>query len=85
VNETPLNHMKRKQLKNPGLQRKKELTKLIHPSHKMTKWEGSIITLINTPRFGEIRECKKCGGEQAITVSGDGTHPELRVQCAGTQ
>lgn len=53
----------------------------IHPSHKMTAWRSTIVTLISTSRFGEIRNCKKCGGEQARTVAGSGTHPELLVKC----
>jgi hypothetical protein len=54
---------------------------LIHPSHKMTKWKSSIVTLIATSRFGRIRKCKRCEAEQAETVAGKAMHPELRKPC----
>ena len=57
--------------------------KPLHRSHKMTPWRDSIITIISTPRFGEVRTCKKCGGEQAKTVTGTHTMPELRLPCSG--
>ena len=55
----------------------------IHGSHEMTEWENSVVTLIATSRFGSIRECKKCGAEQAETVCGKGTHKELNEPCSG--
>lgn len=58
------------------------MNKLVHPSHKMTRWESSIVTLLETSRFGIIRRCKKCDGEQAMTAAGRGTHPELSHECA---
>jgi hypothetical protein len=60
---------------------KKELNKEVHPSHKMTRWESTIVTLVSTSRFGQIRKCKKCGGEQAATSAGSATHDELKVKC----
>lgn len=52
-----------------------------HPSHDMTDWESTIVTLVSTSRFGEIRRCKNCDAEHAITVAGEGIHPELLVPC----
>lgn len=52
-----------------------------HESHDMTEWRETIVTLVETPRFGSIRECKKCGGEQAKTVAGEGIHDELLKPC----
>jgi hypothetical protein len=52
-----------------------------HPSHKMTPWESTIITLIDTPRFGRTRKCSECGAEQAETVAGKAMHDELRLPC----
>lgn len=52
-----------------------------HPSHKMTEWESTIVTLISTSRFGEIRECENCGGEHARTVAGEAMHDELKYPC----
>jgi len=56
-----------------------------HPSHKMTKWESTIVTLISTSRFGEIRKCKNCGAEEARTVCGHAMHDELRVSCEASE
>ena len=53
----------------------------IHPSHKMGKWEHTIVTIIATSRFGKIRRCKHCKAEQAETVAGKAMHDELRVEC----
>jgi len=54
----------------------------IHPSHEMTEWDhNAIVTIIETPRFGSIRECKHCGAEHAKTVAGEGHHDELFVRC----
>lgn len=54
-----------------------------HPSHDMTEWESAVVTLISTSRFGEIRECKKCGAEHARTVCGEDMHDELKYECQG--
>lgn len=54
---------------------------IIHPSHKMTEWENTIVTIIETSRFGRIRECENCGAEEAETVAGHGIFPELLVEC----
>ena len=53
----------------------------IHPSHDMTDWENTIITISCTPRFGRIRECRQCGGEHAETVAGKAIHDGLRYEC----
>ena len=58
-------------------------TNHIHNSHDMTEWRGSIVTLINTSRFGQIRECKKCGAEEVITAAGSAMHDELKFECCG--
>lgn len=52
-----------------------------HPSHKMTKWRGTIVTLLETSRFGELRECKNCGAEHARTAAGEANHPGLESVC----
>lgn len=52
-----------------------------HPSHAMGPWEGSIVTIISTSRFGEVRECSHCGGEQARTAAGQAMHDELALPC----
>lgn len=54
---------------------------VIHSSHKMTEWRHTIVTLIATPRFGEIRVCTKCGAEHARTVCGEDAHEELLYEC----
>ena len=55
--------------------------KEVHPSHVMTEWKSSIVTLIETSRFGTIRECVNCGAEHAKTAAGEGMHDELKVPC----
>ena len=57
------------------------MTNKIHESHDMTEWTASIVTLIATPRFGTIRECKNCGSEHAKTAGGEGVMAELKVPC----
>lgn len=54
---------------------------VIHESHKMTPWESTIVTLISTPRFGQIRRCEKCKAEHAKTASGEDCHHELIAKC----
>lgn len=54
---------------------------VIHNSHKMTEWKSTIITLIETSRFGEIRRCTNCDAEHARTVCGEAMHPELELPC----
>ncbi len=54
-----------------------------HPSHEMTEWESSIVTLIATPRFGRIRHCRKCNAEHVKTVAGEAMHDELYAPCTG--
>jgi len=53
----------------------------IHPTHKMTEWRGTAVTITSTPRFGEIRHCEYCEAEHAKTVAGEGVHPELYERC----
>lgn len=53
----------------------------IHPSHKMTEFRDTIVTITCTPRFGSIRECEYCGAEHAKTVAGQAMHDELHTQC----
>lgn len=53
----------------------------VHPSHVMTEWKSSIITLIETPRFGSIRQCTNCGAEHGRTAAGEGMHDELKEPC----
>lgn len=57
----------------------------IHPSHEMTDWESTIVTLISTPRFGKIRRCINCDAEHAKTVAGEACHDELKSKCLGIQ
>lgn len=52
-----------------------------HPSHDMTDWESDIVTLVSTPRFGRIRQCRKCEAEQAETAAGAAHHDELERPC----
>lgn len=54
-----------------------------HPSHDMTEWESTIVTIIETPRFGMFRKCKNCEAEQAVTAAGEGFHAELKYPCEG--
>lgn len=53
----------------------------VHPTHKMTEWRSTIVTLISTSRFGEIRKCSDCGAEEAKTVCGHAMHDELKQPC----
>jgi hypothetical protein len=57
------------------------LRKKIHESHKMGPWRGTVITLISTSRFGEIRVCLICGAEHARTACGEDYHDELMLKC----
>jgi hypothetical protein len=50
-------------------------------SHRMTKWEHTIVTIISTPRFGKFRKCKKCEAQQALTAAGYGSDDELQSKC----
>ena len=52
-----------------------------YKSHEMTDWRSTIVTLVSTSRFGQIRSCKNCGAEQAKTVSGADSHPEIFKPC----
>jgi hypothetical protein len=63
----------------PPPTKKKE--RIVHPSHKMTEWRWTIISTGNSDRFGNLRECTKCEGEQAKTVTGTHTHSILWRVC----
>jgi len=52
-----------------------------HPSHDMSPWRSTVVTLVETPRFGEVRKCRRCGAEHARTVAGEAMHEELRQMC----
>jgi hypothetical protein len=52
-----------------------------HPTHVMTDWKSTIVTIIATARFGELRMCKNCEAEEARTVSGHACHDELKEPC----
>lgn len=54
-----------------------------HATHDMSRWRSDMITLIDTPRFGRIRKCKKCGYEQAETAAGADWDSELGQPCGG--
>lgn len=53
----------------------------VHWTHRMGPWESEVVTILETPRFGSLRSCRACGGEQARTAAGHGTDPELRRPC----
>lgn len=53
----------------------------IHPSHTMSEWRSTIISMPNSDRFGQIRVCEACEAEQAKTVTGTFTHKELWSAC----
>ena len=57
--------------------------KQIHPTHKMSEWKSTIVTLVATPRFGKLRKCEYCEAEEAKTVSGHEMHDELKYKCYG--
>lgn len=52
-----------------------------HPSHKMSNWESTIVTISVTPRFGKIRKCLNCEAEHAKTGTGQAHHNELAHEC----
>jgi hypothetical protein len=52
-----------------------------HPSHEMGPWRSSIVTLVATARFGEIRVCRGCEAEEAKSGSGHAAHEELALPC----
>ena len=55
--------------------------KEVHESHKMSEWESAIVTLVSTPRFGQIRFCLDCGAEHGKTVAGEALEDELLKPC----
>lgn len=60
-----------------------EIEKEVNNSHKMGNWECDIVCIISTPRFGQLRECKKCGSQQQVSVSGYKTDSDLKEECMG--
>jgi len=44
-----------------------------------------VVTGAATPRFGQIRECVSCDGQQAKTVAGQSMDEELKHACASGQ
>lgn len=56
-----------------------------HPSHDMTDWASTIVTITSTARFGSLRECKNCGAEHAKTVAGEAMHDELYEPCQASE
>lgn len=52
-----------------------------HETHDMSEWDNTIVTLVETPRFGRIRHCLNCGAEQAETAAGRSAHKELANSC----
>jgi hypothetical protein len=55
----------------------------IHPSHQMSEWKSTIVTLCDTPRFGRLRKCTGCGAEHAETVAGKAFEDDLFEPCQG--
>lgn len=53
----------------------------IDPSHNMSEWEETIVTLTSTSRFGSIRRCLDCEGEHAKTVCGEVCDESLKNRC----
>jgi hypothetical protein len=51
-----------------GTKRRQE--KRVHPSHKMTKFESTILAPSGTPRFYSVRHCKVCGQTEAVGTAG---------------
>lgn len=56
-------------------------TEKIHPSHKMTEWQSTIVTILSTPRFGRVRECEYCGAGEAESVCGHVMDGDLKRPC----
>jgi hypothetical protein len=56
-----------------------------HPSHRMTEWRSTVVTITETSRFGRIRQCENCGAEEAETVCGHAAHEELGEPCTEGQ
>lgn len=52
-----------------------------HPSHRLSGWERTIVTLSGTSRHGRVRSCVRCDAEEAETVAGRAIHDELVRPC----
>jgi hypothetical protein len=62
----------------------REQTLKIHPSHKMTKYEGTIYSGSSNERFVMMRKCKYCDGYQVkpYTANPNGViHSRLLKPC----
>jgi len=58
-----------------------------HASHVMTEWHSTILSMASNDRFGDIRECQNCHGEEA-RAGGAGSHVrhyELDFLCCVSQ
>jgi hypothetical protein len=55
--------------------------KPVHPSHEMTPARSEIRAPAGTPRFYGVRNCRRCGAEQAEHPAGRFMDAELRVRC----
>jgi len=53
----------------------------VHESHKMSKWESTIVKMTSTPRFGQSRFCLNCEAEHLKTVAGESLDDELLKPC----
>lgn len=53
-----------------------------HPSHKMTDWKSSLVVHSSgSSRFGKIRECEFCEGEEIESIGGKECHEILKDPC----
>ena len=53
-----------------------------HETHVMSEWATDIVTLTSTPRFGSVRECLACEGQEVRTSGGQAIEQELLRPCA---
>lgn len=52
-----------------------------HPSHNMTEWRSTIISMASNDRFASIRKCANCEAEEAIPGQSHIRHVELDTPC----
>ena len=56
-----------------------------HSSHQFGPKESTIVACASNDRFGQVRECKKCGAKE-VWAGGAGSHyfdQELLYKCYG--
>ena len=56
-----------------------------HKSHQFGRKESTLVSCASNDRFGSIRTCKKCGGQE-VWAGGAGSHyfdEGLQEQCRG--